>query len=146
MVSDCIAVGNFCRALRRWIDRSQQTRCNLVPTFDQAFSALIEDLQQRRLLDETMVVRFESFKAVASLVKLSWTSHCMVDHLCQSRAVAWLVVGCDDGQVVRLDPVSLKTTDVAECEERVLNVLVGANDDWLCLSAGSETLAIELPE
>ncbi len=33
----------------------------LVPTFDQAFSALIEDLQQRRLLDETLVVAMGEF-------------------------------------------------------------------------------------
>ncbi len=33
----------------------------LVPTFDQAFSALIEDLQQRRMLDETLVVAMGEF-------------------------------------------------------------------------------------
>ena len=33
----------------------------LVPTFDQAFSALIEDLQERRLLDETLVVAMGEF-------------------------------------------------------------------------------------
>jgi len=33
----------------------------LVPTFDQAFSALIDDLQQRRLLDETLVVAMGEF-------------------------------------------------------------------------------------
>lgn len=33
----------------------------LVPTFDQAFSALIEDLQQRRLLEETLVVVMGEF-------------------------------------------------------------------------------------
>ena len=33
----------------------------LVPTFDQAFSALIEDLHQRRMLDETLVVAMGEF-------------------------------------------------------------------------------------
>ena len=33
----------------------------LVPTFDQAFSALIDDLHQRRLLDETLVVAMGEF-------------------------------------------------------------------------------------
>jgi len=33
----------------------------LVPTFDQAFSALIEDLEQRQLLDETLVVAMGEF-------------------------------------------------------------------------------------
>ncbi len=33
----------------------------LVPTFDQAFSALLEDLQQRRMLDETLVVAMGEF-------------------------------------------------------------------------------------
>lgn len=33
----------------------------LVPTFDQAFSALIEDLQERRMLDETLVVAMGEF-------------------------------------------------------------------------------------
>ena len=33
----------------------------LVPTFDQAFSALIKDLEERRLLDETLVVAMGEF-------------------------------------------------------------------------------------
>lgn len=79
------------------------------------------------------MVRFQRFSSVPR--SIAW-----------SKDGAWLVVGCDDGQVVRLDAVSLKITNVSDFKERVLNVLVGANDDWLCLSAGSETLAIELPE
>ena len=68
------------------------------------------------------------------------------------RSIAWthdgsfLIVGCDDGAVVRLDPVSLTSLFLTKQKASVLNILVGPRDEWLSLSAGSEWIAIELPK
>ena len=71
---------------------------------------------------------------------------------CTPRSIAWthdgrfLIVGCDDGAVVRLDPVSLTSLFLSRQEASVLNILVGPRDERLCLSVGSELKETELPK
>ncbi len=66
------------------------------------------------------------------------------------RSIAWtrdgrfLIVGCDDGSVFRLDPISLTVLFLIKQEASVLNILVGPRDERLGLSEGSELKAIEL--
>lgn len=53
------AIKNKCRSAGGWDTHGNNFEClkqHLLPEFDQAFSALIEDLQQRNLLDETLLV------------------------------------------------------------------------------------------
>lgn len=53
------AIKNKCRSAGGWDTHGNNFDClkqNLLPEFDQAFSALIEDLEQRNLLDETLLI------------------------------------------------------------------------------------------
>ncbi|PQO25617.1 DUF1501 domain-containing protein [Blastopirellula marina] len=53
------AIKNKCRSGGGWDTHGNNFDClkqNLLPEFDQAFSALIEDLEQRNLLDQTLLI------------------------------------------------------------------------------------------
>ncbi len=53
------AIADRCKSAGGWDTHGSNFNClkeNLLPEFDQAFSALLEDLQQRGLLDQTLVV------------------------------------------------------------------------------------------
>jgi len=52
-----------------------KTGVGLVPTFDQGFSALIEDLQQRGMLDETLVVAMGEFGRTPKINTQSGRDH-----------------------------------------------------------------------
>ena len=56
----------------------------------------------------------------------------------------WLMVGCDDGSVVQLDPLLLTTKVISQQEAGVSNVAVSANNESLCISVGAKIIAIQL--
>jgi WD40 repeat protein len=66
------------------------------------------------------------------------------------RAIAWandgtfLVVGCDDGTVSRLDPITLAVTVLSKQKSRVQNLLVDSNDEQIVLSQGADLVIVKL--
>jgi len=68
------------------------------------------------------------------------------------RSIAWtrdgrsLIVGCDDGLVVQLDPVSLTSAIASQRDSRVLSIVADLGDNLIAVSTGSNVRAIERPE
>ena len=67
------------------------------------------------------------------------------------RSIAWtpdgsrLIVGCDDGTVFQLDPLTLISQELPKQEASVLNLFVARNGD-VCISTESDVRKIESPE
>ena len=68
------------------------------------------------------------------------------------RAIAWtnagdkLMVGCDDGTVWQLDPLSLATMVIAKQKTGIQNLLVDPNSDKLVISFGASLSALRLSD
>ena len=74
---------------------SDRLKQNLCPPFDLAFSALLEDLQQRRLLDETLVVVMGEFGRTPKINKYGGR-----DHWGSCYSVALAGGGVPGGQII----------------------------------------------
>ena len=68
------------------------------------------------------------------------------------RTIAWtnagdqLIVGCDDGTVWQLDPLSLATTVIAKQKIGIQDLLVDPNSDKLAISVGASLSALRLSD
>ena len=77
------------------------------------------------------LVRFHRFESIP--LAIAWTN-----------AGDKLIVGCDDGTVWQLDPLSLATTVIAKHKFGIQNLLVDPKNDELVLSVGASLIATSL--
>ena len=100
-------------------------KSTLLPTLDQGWSALLEDLSQRGLLDSTLVICAGEFGRTPKVNGASGRDHyapCNVIGLSGSRVAMGSVVGQTDARCERVSSTAHSTVDYAATIYRLLGI------------------------
>jgi hypothetical protein len=97
----------------------------LLPNFDQTFSALMEDLDQRGLLDETLVAVLSDFGRTPRINKDAGRDHwtyCYSALLCGAGVRGGTVYGASDAQAAYVKDLPVRPADICATIYRCLGI------------------------